>query len=133
MEPAFPYPQAMRPALRRLDRSFAVILAIFSAGHGIPGTLMARPLDEPYAVWSFSGSVAAWMIAAVNWLRAGRPGDRPLAAWALVGSLAWAGLMVWLALAADMTRDVRIWLFLGTCGVLAAFSIADLRKRDDGA
>jgi len=122
----------MRSSLRRLDRSFAVILAIFSAGHGIPGTLMVRPLDEPYAVWSFSGSVAAWMIAVLNWLRAGRPDDRPLAAWALVGNLAWSGLMIWLAYAAEMTRDVRIYLFVGTCAALAAFSIADLRRSPTG-
>lgn len=119
----------MSRPLVRLDRTFAVLLALFSAGHGILGTLLARPLLEPYTVWSFSGSLAAWMIAALNWLRTGRPGDRPLAAWALVGNLAWIGLMLWFAVAADILGDVRIWLFVGSCCVLAAFSIRDLRQR----
>ncbi len=69
------------------------------------------------------------MVAGVNWLRAGRPGDRALAAWALAGALGWTGLMVWLAFAAQMTRDVRIYLFLGVSLLLAAFSARDLRSR----
>jgi hypothetical protein len=119
---------AMRRAWIRLDRSLALLLALFSAGHGFLGTLATMPFLASPTVWSFSGSLAAWLIAALNWLRAGRPGDRPLAAWALIGSLAWIGLMVWLAVAAEMVGDVRIWLFVGTCSALAAFSWRDLRR-----
>ncbi len=50
-------------------------------------------------------------------------------AWALGGAVVGAGLMVWLAFAAEMTRDVRIYLFLVVCGALAAFSLRDLRAR----
>jgi len=121
----------MSSRLRQLDRTATLLLVLFSAGHGFAGTLAARPFLEPYTVWSFSGSLAAWAIAGLNWLRAGRPGDRALAAWALGGNLAWAGLMVWLAFAAEMTRDVRIYLFLVVCAVLAAFSLRDLRARPD--
>lgn len=129
--PESAYPGFVSRALRRLDRAFAVLLAIFSAGHGLLGTLAARPLLESATVWSFSGSVAAWLIAALNWLRAGRPGDRALAAWSLAGAVAWIGLMLWLAVAADMVGDVRIWLFVGTCAALAAFGVRDLLHRDE--
>lgn len=47
-------------------------------------------------------------------------------AWALAGAVAWFGLMVWLAFAAEMTRDVRIWLFLIVSTALAGFSLRDL-------
>ena len=113
-------------AMRRIDRAAAVLLALFAAGHGFLGTLASAPLMESATVWSFSGSVAAWMIAAVNWLRAGRPGDRALAAWALAGALSWIGLMLWLAPAAGMTADPRIWMFVGVCAILAAFGVRDL-------
>lgn len=79
-------------------------------------------------VWSFSGSIAAWLVAVLNWLRASRPGDRPLAAWALVGAVCWAASMVWLAFAADMLADPRPWLFVAVCLVLAGFSLRDLRS-----
>jgi len=122
----------MFPA-RRVDRAASILLALFAAGHGFLGTLATGSWMESATVWSFSGSVAAWMIAGVNWLRAGRPRDRALAAWALAGALGWAVLMVWLALAADMTRDVRIYLFIGVSLVLAGFSTRDLRRPSTGS
>jgi hypothetical protein len=119
----------MSSAFRRLDRTCAVLLALFSAGHGILGTLATSPWMEPATVWSFSGSLAAWAIAVLNWLRAGRPSDRPLAAWAVAGAVAWIALMLWLAFAAEMLSDIRIWLFVGVSAVLAAFGLRDLAAR----
>jgi len=123
--------------MRSLDRAAALLLALLSAGHGFLGTLATAPLMDSRTVWSFSGSVAAWLVAALNWLRAGRPADRALAAWAVAGALAWAGLMVWLAFAADMLTDVRPWLFVGVSVVLAAFGLRDLtalrRSRSAGS
>src|SRR5262249_33095541 len=49
------------PMLKWIDRGMAVLLALFAAGHGILGTLMSAPLMEPATVWSFAGSVAAWL------------------------------------------------------------------------
>ena len=112
---------------RRIDRSAAVLLAIFALGHAVPGTLMSNPFMDSDTMWSFSGSVAAWGIAAVNWLRVSRPGDRPLAAWALAGALTWIGLMAWLMEAAGMWADPRPWLFVAVCAILAAYSVRVLR------
>jgi hypothetical protein len=113
--------------MKWIDRGLAVLLALGSAGHGFVGTLMTSPLDDPGTVWSFSGSVAAWLIAALNWMRTSRPGDRVLAFWALIGALAWAGLMLWLMWAAQMWSDPRPWSFIAICAALALFSLRGMR------
>lgn len=111
---------------RKIDRGASVLLAVFAFGHAVPGTLMTNPLLDSATMWSFSGSVAAWAIAALNWLRATRTGDRPLAACALVGALTWIGLMVWLMEAAAMWGDPRPWLFVAVSAILAAYSLRGL-------
>jgi hypothetical protein len=115
--------------LRKIDRAASALLAIFAFGHAVPGTLMTSPLLDPSTMWSFSGSVAAWAIAALNWLRSSRPDDRPLAAWALAGALTWIGLMKWLMAAASMWDDPRPWLFIAVCTILAVFSLAGVLGR----
>ncbi|GAN00027.1 hypothetical protein U91I_03690 [alpha proteobacterium U9-1i] len=112
--------------LRIFDRVCVALLALFSAGHGIVGTLMSSPLDQQITLWSFSGSIAAWLIAALNWMRGSRQGDQVLAFWALVGALSWIGLMIWLMPIADMWADIRPWLFIAVCAVLAFNSLREL-------
>ena len=94
----------------------------------IQGVLATQPLLDTYTVWAFSGSIAAWAIAVLNWLRAGRPNDKVIAAWALAGTLSWVLIIIWLAVAADMTRDIRIWLCLVVCGALLVFGLQSLRR-----
>jgi hypothetical protein len=117
--------------LRWIDRSAAILLALFAAGHGIVGTLAMSPLSEEITLWSFSGSIAAWLIAAMNWMRTSRPDDRVLAFWCLAGAVAWIALMFWLmSIRPGFWVDPRPWLFNAVCAVLAAFSLqALLRKR----
>ena len=110
------------------DRTFAVLLAIFSAGHGFLGTLATEPFLDSDTVWAFSGSIAAWAIAVLNWLRAGRPDDKVIAAWAIAGAVSWALLMIWLGFAAEMIGDIRIWLFLVICGGLTIFGLRTLLR-----
>jgi hypothetical protein len=112
-----------------LDRAAALLLALLSAGHGILGSLMSFPLNEQSTVWHFSGSIAAWMIAAINWLRSGRPGDKVLAFWALIGALAYAVLMAWFMQVTAMWSDPRPLMFFAASLVLAAFSLAGLVRR----
>ena len=111
-----------------VDRLFAVLLAVFAAGHGFIGVLLARPIMDSYTVWAFSGSIAAWAIAVLNWLRAGRPNDIVIAVWAVAGALTWALMMIWLGVAADMIRDVRIWLFLFVSGGLVVFGLQTIAR-----
>ncbi len=116
--------------LKWLDRGAAILLALFSAGHGFLGTLMSSPLNEQITLWSFSGSIAAWLIAILNWLRTSRPGDRVLAFWALIGAVSWIGLMAWLmAITPELRTDIRPWLFNAVCVALAAFSLRAMLQR----
>ena len=113
--------------MKQADYALSVILIVLSAGHGFVGTLAAEGWDSSTSMWSFSGSVAAWMIAAVNILRVGRPADKGVAMVALLGALSWVGLMVWLAVVAHMIADIRIWLFISVAAGLSLFSIRTLR------
>ena len=112
---------------RKVDRAASLLLALFAFGHAVPGTLMSGALMDSATLWSFSGSVAAWAVAVLNWLRTSRPGDRPLAAWALAGAATWIILMLWLMEAAEMWADSRPWLFVAVCAILAAYSLRALR------
>lgn len=114
---------------KKLDYFLCIALILFSAGHGILGTLASMGWQTPDAVWSFSGSVAAWLIAALNILRINRPSDTQVIALALAGNLAWVGLMIWLGFVAHMFLDVRLWLFVLTTIGLAAFSVSYLMNR----
>lgn len=113
--------------LAKVDRAFSWALIILSAGHGFLGTLLSSDLNASSTVWSFSGSIAAWLIAAMNLLRAGRPDDKAIAWVALAGTFSWLGLMFWLAHAAQMWGDIRIWLFVFVSVGLGLFSWRTLR------
>lgn len=106
-----------------IDRILSLLLAVFAAGHGFIGVLLTQPFLDSHTVWSFSGSVAAWAIAILNWLRAGRPNDVVIAVWAVVGALSWVLMMIWLAFAADMIHDIRIWLFIIVSVGLTVFGV----------
>lgn len=118
----------MTTVMKVIDRLAALLLAIAAAGHGFLGTLMASPLFDSATMWSFSGSVATWAIAVLNWLRSGRPHDRVLAAWSLAGALTWIALMVWLMEAAAMWSDPRPWSFVAVCTILALFAARDATR-----
>ncbi|GAB4522320.1 MAG: hypothetical protein Tsb0010_06570 [Parvularculaceae bacterium] len=113
--------------MRYIDYAFSAALILFAAGHGFLGVQATYALNTPEAMWSFSGGVLAWMIAAVNILRVSRPGDRGVAIISLAGALTWIGLMAWLAPVSGMAGDIRLWLFVGSAAGLAAFSLYSLR------
>ncbi len=114
---------------KKLDYFLCIALILFSAGHGVLGTLMSVGWQTPEAVWSFSGSIAAWLVAAMNILRIRRPSDVLIIVLALAGNLAWVGLMIWLGVVADMFLDVRLWLFIVTATGLAVFSVSYLSNK----
>jgi hypothetical protein len=118
----------VKPAGKKLYAASILLFAFGAAGHAFIGTLMMRPWTETATLWSFSGSVAAWAIAALNWLSMSREDDLALAAWAFAGAIAWIGLMFWLMPIADMWGDVRPWLFVAECAVMGAFALATIRR-----
>lgn len=115
--------------MKYLDYTLSILLVLESAGHGFIGTLSANEWDvsSKYVFWSFSGSIAIWMIAGANLLRVSRPDDKALAALALAGALVWLLMMVWYGVIADMLTDPRIIAFVLTCGGLSFFSLRTLR------
>lgn len=119
--------------MRVFDRALSILLAIGGAGHGFVGTLLSSPLTERVTLWSFSGSLAIWAIAGLNWLRSGRPGDRLLALFALLGASSWALMMVWLMEIAEMWGDPRPWSFIVICLLLALRSARDAARRGSPA
>ena len=114
---------------RNIDRACSIILAIGGIGHGFFGTLMMSPLTSEITLWSFSGSLAVWCIAAMNWLRTSRRGDFALALCALIGALTWAVLMAWLMWLRNWWTDPRPVGFVIVCGLLAIFRVRDLFER----
>jgi hypothetical protein len=105
-----------------IDRAAGAAFVLFAAGHGFLGTLAARPFMDPGTVWAFSASIAAWMIAATHLTRSFRGGDRALAWITLAGAAAWLATMAWLAEAAGMWADARIWLWFGASALIVAFN-----------
>lgn len=119
----------MKASLRLVELAAIWLLLLGGAGHGFIGTLFSSPLTETATLWSLSGSVAVWLVAAMNWVRRRHPEDRAVAALAALGSVAWILLMIWLMAIADMWADPRPWGFIVACTLLAAFSAAAGRPR----
>lgn len=119
----------MKSALRGFDLFLIWLLALGGVGHGFVGTLLSSPLTEPITLWSFSGSLAVWLVAALHWMRRRHPGDRVIAWFAAIGAVSWALLMVWLMAIADMWADPRPWGFILVCLLLACFSAGPLTRQ----
>lgn len=74
--------------MRIVDRVFGWILALGGLGHAM-GCLQAYAHSPELLLWSESATLAGWLLAALNLLRAGRPKDRSLAWVCFVGCLGW--------------------------------------------
>ena len=75
--------------LRTIDRIFAVLLALAACGHTAGTLLWTQPMSGIF-IWSLGSSLAAGMLAALNFVRAGRPNDKTLAVITAVGTACWA-------------------------------------------
>ena len=64
--------------LRTVDRIFAVLLALAACGHTVGTVLLTQPMSGIF-IWSLGSSLAAGLLAALNFVRAGRPDDKILA------------------------------------------------------
>lgn len=112
--------------MKSLDRLFGWLLVVnglfhalgaWNANHGKPGVLL----------WALTGSLAAFLIAAINLLRAERPHDRPLAWLSLAGSMAWLAVALIVGKLAGNFLDARVVSNALNAVVLAAMSIRSLR------
>lgn len=70
------------------DRVFGYLLILGAVGHTIGTIVWLQPMSQLF-IWSLGAALAAFVLGALNILRAGRPDDRPLAAITVVGTFAW--------------------------------------------
>ena len=80
--------------MRVLDRMFGCLLFLGGIGHGL-GSYVAYRNDHMVLLWAWSASLAVFLLAAVNLLRAGRNGDRSLGWISFVACLAWISFALW--------------------------------------
>jgi len=80
--------------MKTLDRVFGCLLFLSGIGHGL-GSYRAYSKEPMVLIWALSGSLAVFLLAAVNLLRAGRTGDPALGWISFAGCLVWIGFALW--------------------------------------
>lgn len=110
-----------------LDRGSAVLL-LFGAGGHTMGSLTLVPMGSGIQVWALGSALCAALVAALNFLRAGRPDDRPVIWLALTGSLGWVIVVGLFARSLGTVADFRVvWHGLAALA-LAGFSLRSLLR-----
>jgi hypothetical protein len=108
--------------LRLADRLVTVLLALGALGHAF-GSLRVYAAGSSPLVWSEAGALCAALLAALNWLRAGRPQDAALAWICVVGCVAWVAIALAFGASVGSMADPRAVYHAAVAAVLAAFSL----------
>lgn len=111
--------------MKTLDRIFGWLLVVGGLLHAI-GAWNAYHARPDVLLWALTGSLAAFLIATLNLLRAGRLHDRPLAWLSLAGSVAWLAVALTVGELAGNFLDARVVSNVLIAAVLAAMSIRSL-------
>jgi hypothetical protein len=111
--------------MKTLDRVFGCLMFLGGIGHGI-GSYKAYGNDHMALLWAWSASLAVFLLAGVNLLRAGRPADRALAWISLGGCVSWMACAAWFGQLIGNMLDFRPLLNFVVALVLAIFSIRSL-------
>ena len=112
--------------MKTLDRIFGWLLVVGGILHAV-GAWNAFHATPDVLLWALTGSLAAFLVAALNLLRVDRPHDRPLAWLSLAGSLAWLAVALTVGKLAGNFLDARVVSNVLIVAVLAAMSIRSLR------
>jgi hypothetical protein len=110
-----------------IDRLFAALLALGAVGHAL-ASLKAYGADGEVLLWALSASAFMALLAALNWLRAGRPSDLALARITFGFGLVWCLFIAAFAFVIHRFFDVRV---IGTLIValgLVWFSVRNLAR-----
>jgi hypothetical protein len=108
--------------VKTVDRVFGWLLVLGGLLHSV-GSIVNLAHKPDVLVWALAGSLAAFLVAALNLMRVNRPGDRTLAWVSAAGSIAWASVAVGFGASIGNVLDPRA-LYHVVCGlVLAGFSI----------
>ena len=74
--------------MKVVDRVFGWLLLLGGFGHGL-GSLRVYGHQPELLLWAECATLAGWLLAALNLLRAGRPADRALAWVSFAGCIGW--------------------------------------------
>jgi hypothetical protein len=108
--------------LRIGDRIVATLLVLGATGHTL-GSFQSYAVGSTQLVWSLAGAFAAFLLAALNWMRIGRPQDVPLAWLCAVGCACWVALALAFGASVGSLVDPRALYHAAVAAVLAAFSL----------
>jgi hypothetical protein len=109
------------------DRIVAGLLLLFSLMHAA-GSVAAYPFLSSELVWAISASVLGVLLAALNFLRAGRRSDVPLAWICFAGCAAWAVLALSFGVSIGNLLDPRPLLHAVVALALAVFSLSTILR-----
>ena len=77
--------------LKVVDRIFGWLLVLAAGGHTVGTILWTKPMSGIF-IWSLGSSLAAFLLATLNIVRAGRPEDKTLAVITAIGTTCWAAV-----------------------------------------
>ena len=108
--------------MKIVDRVFGWLLVLGGLLHSV-GAVGALKGTPGALVWPLAGSVAAFLLAALNLMRVNRPGDGTLAWVSAAGSLAWVGVALGFGASVGNFLDPRALYHASVAAILAGFSI----------
>jgi len=114
--------------MKTTQRVLAILLALGGCGH-TAGSLIGYKTQPMVLLWSLTTSEFIFLLAALNYLRAGRPTDRPLGWICLLGNIAWFIGAFWFGHLIQNQLDPRVLLFALFTGGLIYGSIDTIRSR----
>lgn len=108
--------------MKALDRIFGCLMILGGIGHGL-GSYQAYSKQPMNLLWALSASFAAFLLGAMNLLRAGRPDDRALAWVSFGGCLVQIGFALTFGVLIGNVLDFRPLVNLIIAVALAIFSV----------
>jgi hypothetical protein len=116
-------------AMAMIDRAFGWLLVIGAALHAY-GSLTFYGPSTVTLVWALAGSLAAFLLAAINLMRVNRRHDRTLAWVSFVGALCWCAVALAFGVAIQRIADPRVLYHAIVALALAAFSVQGALRRN---
>lgn len=111
--------------MKIVDRIFGCLLILGALGHTI-GTILWTPPMSGIFIWSLGAALAAFILGALNLVRAGRPGDRAVASIATAGTFLWMLLAITFGISIHHVMDPRPLIHIIVSFVLVLFGIRTL-------
>ena len=113
--------------LKLVDRIFCVLLILAACGH-TAGTLIGAQFLSGIFVWSLSGSLAAFLLAALHLVRTSRPDDRVVALIAVVGTCGWILVALGFGASVGNVLDPRAMTHAIVSAGLVGFGVRTLMR-----